>query len=125
MTTYHVPLSLTRPLSLNSRQHHLVKARQVAAVREEAARRVRALRLPQQDTIHVELHYRPRDNRRRDSDNLVATQKPAIDGIVDAGLIADDCAPYVTWSAPRIHAAIKGREPLLWLEIQTSDEEAA
>lgn len=37
------------------------------------------------------------DNRRRDSANLIQSQKPAIDGLVDAGVIRDDC-----WQALRI-----------------------
>ena len=31
------------------------------------------------------------DNRRRDAANLIQSQKPAIDGVVDAEIIVDDC----------------------------------
>lgn len=31
------------------------------------------------------------DNRRRDEDNLLASFKPGIDGMVDAGIFEDDC----------------------------------
>lgn len=36
------------------------------------------------------------DNRRRDAANLIQMVKPGIDGIVDAGLIADDCWQKLT-----------------------------
>ncbi|WP_162786781.1 hypothetical protein [Janibacter anophelis] len=34
--------------------------------------------------------YEPPDRRRRDEDNLFATLKPLADGLVDAGVVADD-----------------------------------
>lgn len=36
------------------------------------------------------------DNRRRDEANMVQMVKPAIDGVVDAGLIVDDCWQHLT-----------------------------
>jgi crossover junction endodeoxyribonuclease RusA len=39
----------------------------------------------------VDYLFRLPDNRRRDEANLVASCKAYIDGVVDAGLIADDC----------------------------------
>lgn len=39
--------------------------------------------------------YRPKDG-----DNLLGAMKAAIDGVVDAGLIADDTAAYVTHETP-------------------------
>ena len=38
----------------------------------------------------VEYEFHLPDRRRRDIDNLVAASKPALDGLVDAGILADD-----------------------------------
>jgi hypothetical protein len=48
----------------------------------------------------VELHYVPRDKRRRDPENLIATLKPFVDGLIDAGVAPDDCPPYYTTTMP-------------------------
>lgn len=40
-----------------------------------------------------------KDNRRRDSSNCIQAMKPAIDGVVDAGLIPDDCWQVLTVAA--------------------------
>lgn len=39
---------------------------------------------------HVRITWVVTDNRRRDPDNVIASCKPIIDGIVDAGVIPDD-----------------------------------
>ena len=50
----------------------------------------------------VTLHYRPRDNRRRDADNLVPTLKALCDGLVDAGLVPDDTPNYMHKHKPEV-----------------------
>ena len=40
--------------------------------------------------------------RPTDNDNLMAMMKPAIDGLKDAGLYADDTAEHVTYGPPEI-----------------------
>ena len=95
-------LPLTKPLSLNSRQHWRVKAAEVATVREAARNLARAAKIPTLERISVELHYAPRDRRRRDSLNLIATLKPAEDGIVDAGVIPDDTPEFSVPTMPVI-----------------------
>ena len=85
------------PLSLNDRMHWRKKAgitRTIrAGVADDAGRTV-----PACSAATVELHYVPRDKRRRDRDNLVATLKPCMDGLVDAGVIPDDTPEYLTWT---------------------------
>jgi crossover junction endodeoxyribonuclease RusA len=87
---WRIDLPMTTPLSMNNRQHYMVKARHVAQVRTFTKVLTRAAQVPPLDRISVELHYTPRDRRRRDPLNLVATLKPVEDGIVDAGVIPDD-----------------------------------
>lgn len=109
-----------KPLTLNQRHHHKAKARLVAEIRRAAGWATKALKLGHHDHVSVQLHYRPGDARRRDPENLVATQKPAIDGLVDAGLIDDDDPLHLTWWAPAIHPEPGKRR--LWLAIHLPEE---
>lgn len=86
----------TPPLSLNDRLHWRVKAKITAEVREYVKQSA-WYNVPACERILVELHYVPRDRRRRDRDNLVATLKPCLDGLVSAGVVADDAPEYVDW----------------------------
>ena len=53
-------------------------------------------KVPPLSRIIVIAEYRPPDRRRRDADNIMASVKAAIDGIVIAGVIPDDeCPRYV------------------------------
>jgi crossover junction endodeoxyribonuclease RusA len=107
------------PLSLNDRGQTIGARKRKAATVKRVRADVKALAMgiPAQAAIHVRLHYQPYDSRRRDSDNLVATLKPCIDGLVDAGIVPDDCAPYVDWSRPLIHSPALDRVERLWLVI--------
>lgn len=100
---WQVELPLERPLSLNDRQHWRARALAVAEVRELAAVVARARQLPTGlDRVQLELHYIPRDRRRRDPLNLVATLKAVEDGLVDYGLIPDDTPDHSIPTMPVI-----------------------
>lgn len=117
---YTIPLTFTKPpLNMNQRMHWAQKAKITKAIRHEAMIRCRATRIRKANHITVQLHYQPRDNRRRDSDNLVPTLKALCDGIVDAGVVTDDTPDYMTKIMPTIHPAIKGQPGRMWLEITT------
>jgi len=48
------------------------------------------------EKAHITISWHAKDKRRRDIDNLFAAMKGSIDGLVDAGVIADDsgqCVP--------------------------------
>lgn len=62
----------------------------------------RKAKVPSLKRISVELHYCPRDKRRRDPLNLVALLKPIEDGLVDAGVIPDDNPVYLEPLMPKI-----------------------
>lgn len=47
--------------------------------------------------------YRPRDVQ-----NAIASLKPAIDGMVDAGVVPDDSHKWVQWGPVRLEKCIKG-----------------
>lgn len=100
--TWLLELPLTKPLSMNDRQHWRAKARLVAYVRRITCLLAQQQQIPSLTRIAVELHYAPRDTRRRDAINLAATLKPCEDGLVDAGVVPDDTAEYVEPTMPTI-----------------------
>jgi crossover junction endodeoxyribonuclease RusA len=85
------------PMSLNDRTHWRVKAKHTREIRDYV-REWAWFTVPACSAAEVELHYVPRDRRRRDLDNLIPTLKPAIDGLVDAGVVPDDTPEYVRWT---------------------------
>ena len=108
------------PLSLNDRGHWRGRAAKIRSVRSEAAWRAQDARIPHCARIHVQLVYVPRDGRRRDPENLVATQKALTDGLVSAGIVDDDTPEYVTWSPPVITAP-DPKNPRMYLVITRKD----
>ncbi len=106
------------PLSMNSRDHWRKKASVTAELRWLVASKVRALQLTPVRHVTLELHYVPRDARRRDEDNLVATMKPCCDAIVDAGLVKDDAPQWMTKRMPIIDPPDPAN-PHLYLVITT------
>lgn len=104
------------PLNMNQRLHWTTERKLTRMVRHGVAYRVRDLRLGAARFLVVGLHYHPGDNRRRDPANLQATQKPAVDALVDAGVVPDDTPQYVEERSPRIHSGPGPRR--LWLEIE-------
>ena len=78
-------------LSSNHRYGHwAVRHRRAHAWRQAACWIVRAARVPTYEAIHVEARVHKKTARRYDPHNLMPTLKACIDGLVDAGVIADD-----------------------------------
>lgn len=106
------------------------KARTVAKIRATTQILARAAQLPRGVAhVTVHLHYRPRDNRRRDTDNLVATLKPICDALAAGtpkhpgyGMVPDDIPRYMGKPEPVIHPAERGQRGALWLEITWTEE---
>ncbi|MPZ66192.1 MAG: hypothetical protein GEU83_11985 [Pseudonocardiaceae bacterium] len=120
MTKHVITLEWTSPpLSLNDRHDRWTHAKIVDSIRLAAGWLAKAARLGRYTHVTVTLHYRPRDGRRRDADNLVATLKPLCDGLVDAGLVTDDDPVRMSKRMPEIHPP--SPKPLMWLEIETSE----
>lgn len=107
------------PLTANLRLHWSEEARRTKKIRATAGWAAKAAKLGLCEHVTVQLHYATGDRRRRDADNLVATQKPAIDGLVDAGLIVDDDPQHITWWQPEIHLGPGPRR--LWLTVTVTD----
>lgn len=108
------------PLTLNQRLHWQEKARRTKHVRDSVGWQAMAMRLGHHQHITVQLHYNTGDRRRRDADNLTATQKPCFDGLVDAKVIPDDTPEHLTWWSPAIHNGTGKRR--LWLSIHIQNE---
>ena len=98
-------LPFTKQLSLNDRMHWAVKMKATKEWRDAALVLARHHRIPACKRILVELHYLPRTNQRRDPDNLVASLKPLVDGLVDAGVVPDDTEQWVDRQWPICHPA--------------------
>ncbi len=120
---WRVDLPYARPpLSLNDRGAWQGRARTIEALKARTRVAVTHAEVPALARVHVTLHYRPRDNRIRDADNLVATLKPCIDALHQPALgwspiVGGDDRRFVSWSPPVIHPAVKGTPPGVWLTI--------
>ncbi|MER7078151.1 MULTISPECIES: hypothetical protein [Bacteria] len=102
-TTYRLDLPYQRPpLTANQRMHHHARARVTKQVRGDAAKLARVEQIPALDRCTVRLVWTVTDRRRRDADNLVPTLKACCDGLVDAGVVADDTPELMTKHMPEI-----------------------
>ena len=87
-----------KELSPNARIHWAQKARAAADYRLAAkveglnAKRASGLVVPLVTPVSMGLLFILKDKRRHDLDNLLASIKSGLDGLVDAGLLADDTA---------------------------------
>ena len=120
--TLHLPW-VKPPLSLNRRGHWATRSRQTRAVREAIRWIAASAKLPKGvGYATVQLHYLPADNRRRDTDNLVATLKPLCDGLVDYGLVPDDTPEFMAKPEPIIHTKRARKPGRMWLTIDVYDD---
>jgi crossover junction endodeoxyribonuclease RusA len=125
MTIYRMRLPWAKPpINANDRHHWRRKAQIVAEIRSTVTSLVAlgtysGFTLPvEAGHITVGLHYWPRDNRRRDADNLVVPLfKALVDGLVDARVVVDDDDSHVTRTMPVIHPADGDPRLELWVEV--------
>lgn len=106
------------PLSLNDRMHWRAKAKITAEIRDWICQWA-FYNVPACAVTEVELHYVPRDARRRDADNLVLILKAACDGLVDAGVVPDDTPELMRKHMPIIDPPNR-RDPHLYLVVKES-----
>ena len=126
VSRYELRLPWTAPpLTMNARNHWRKQAAIVANIRKTVAtlvniRTFTAHPIPMYAPhVAVELHYWPRDRRRRDADNLVPVLKAACDGLVDASVVRDDTPDLMTKAMPLIHEP--DGDPRLVLIVTTED----
>jgi len=122
--TWQITLPWKRPpLTLNQRLAWPVKAGITKRVRRDVALLIRAHHIPPCGQVKVTLHWQPDTVRRRDGDNPIATLKPCIDGLRDAGVVVDDDISHVSFSEPVIHPVQAGCTARVWLEITRVPDE--
>ena len=114
--TTRVGMYRTPPLSLNDRKHWRAKAKITAEIRAYI-REWAFYTVPACSASEVELHYVPRDARRRDADNLVPILKACCDGLVDAGVVPDDTPDLMRKHMPIIDASNRA-DPNLYLVVR-------
>lgn len=118
------------PLNLNdrglSRGAAMAKAAKIKGIRQT----VKALAIEGRpagdwDYLTAQLHYIPRDNRDRDTDNLAATLKPIYDALAEesagkpaAGLVAKDTPRHMGKPEPIIYPHRKGEQARMWLVVE-------
>ena len=83
-------------LSPNSRAHWATKAKAAAKARRDAtiACQAAGIRALPWAAMHVAIEFCPPDNRRRDTDNMLASIKSALDGMADASGVDDSRWTY-------------------------------
>ena len=118
------------PISLNDSGNHFALNQKRATVKARTRTALREADIPALAFIHVELHYRPKTNKHRDYDNIVATLKPIIDAMHQPDersnwqpIVEGDDPRYVDWSRPVIHQARKGDPPALWVVLRGTPKE--
>jgi len=85
-----------KALSPNARVHYMARAKSAKLYREAgaweavSAMRRAKIRPPKAKKATVRYTAVHKVRRRRDHDNLIASMKPALDGLVDSGLLEDD-----------------------------------
>lgn len=116
MSAVVIPLPWVRPpLTGNDRGH--TKYQPFGLVKGEARLAIRAARVAPVETIaDVSLHWLIPDRRRRDSDNLGATLKAAIDALVQEKVLSDDGWQHVRRTSCEIHPPT-GEPARMWLEL--------
>ena len=87
-------------LSPNKRLHHMELYKAKAAAKMDAVMLVLSQGKPSRpyEKAHITITWVAKDKRRRDTDNLFASMKAYIDGLVEAGLLADDDAMRVSYT---------------------------
>ena len=93
----HLP---DRDLSPNKRLHHMPVYLAKRSAKYEMRWLVKELGVPKEpmQKARIDITFVASDKRRRDLDNLFASMKPYIDGLVEVGLLWDDSADRVTYA---------------------------
>ena len=104
-----IDLPFTQPLNLNvqRKQQHWQIYRDKNTWTEALILALRRKRIPACERVTVQLIYVPRDARRRDPLNLVASLKVVEDAVVKVGIIPDDDPHHLESLMPLIDAPEK------------------
>ena len=108
--TLELPAGL-KVLTLNDRLHWAEEHRRRQALKKATWVMALNAKIPHLRKGIVRLEYQPPDLRERDEDNMAATAKPCIDGLVAAKVFSNDSSKYVSYGGCTISKALwpKGR----------------
>ena len=97
MTTYTITVPKVGPyMNANDRPHFRDRAKQTKLWREAGRIATLAAKVPAlTPPVHITATVHIADHLRREVSNLAPTMKAAIDGMVDAGILADDSDAHV------------------------------
>lgn len=114
------------PMTKNQvrRLHYRDEAKLRATLLTEARWAIKAARTKPMWTAEFVLHYRPKNNQRRDADGLAPTKSIVLDALVAEGVLTDDSFREVPFSGERIHPPIKGLPAVMWAELSAPGEVA-
>ncbi|MER0443111.1 hypothetical protein ABR738_00720 [Streptomyces sp. Edi4] len=107
-----LPTGLTLMTS-NERLHHLQRSDRTRALRQAARIAAQVARIPHLERAYVTCYLRAKDRRRRDPGNWYPSAKAVLDGIVDAGVLADDDATRLLGPDMRLGDVLKSGPQLL------------
>lgn len=116
-----LPVGLPLP-TLNGRDHWAVRARQTRDIRTAAALLARQARIPSLARARVVGVLHGHDGRRRDPHNWILSLKPAIDGLVDAGVLPDDDSEHLISVAMVLGEPVKGGQLEVRIRRAADDE---
>ena len=101
-----IRLAASDVLNLNDREHWRLRANKSKYIRQLAEQIARASRAPHLKRALLTVEIAFPDRKRRDSHNWMATVKPIVDGLVDAGVLPDDDAKHLFGPDLRRHPEV-------------------
>ena len=101
-----IRLAASDVLNLNDRNHWSKAASKRRTIRQLAEQTARFSRAPRLERARLVVEIAFPDRRRRDPHNFMATVKPIVDGLVDAGVLPDDDAKHLLGPDLRRHPEV-------------------
>jgi crossover junction endodeoxyribonuclease RusA len=100
-------------LNANHRMHWRPKAERTAELRRAGWAVAKQQKIPALARAHVLAVIRPASRQRIDPANFYPSVKPAVDGLVDAGVLSDDDAAHLDGPDMRLGQLVKGGQLVL------------
>lgn len=101
-----IRLAASDVLNLNDRNHWSKATSKRRTIRQLAEQTARFSRAPRLERARLVVEIAFPDRRRRDPHNYMATVKPIVDGLVDAGVLPDDDAKHLLGPDLRRHPEV-------------------
>lgn len=112
-----IPYLPQRELSPNWRGHWAEKYKAAQQLKQDAYVAAKFSLIPVFKKATITFKFIVPDRRRRDPDNFLASMKPAVDGLVAAGIFPDDSSEVVSF-APVVFKLSRRGKPKTIIEIR-------